>query len=75
MGLLGIDTASPDPLPFASWRETVHEELLVHRGIHIVENLNLEELVSDGIQEFAFIALPLRIRGASGSWIRPVAMV
>ena len=53
----------------------VHVHLLVESGIHIIENLNLEELARDGVLEFLFVATPLKIRGATGSPIRPFALV
>jgi kynurenine formamidase len=52
----------------------VHVHLLVESGIHIVECLNLEELAAGGVAEFLFVALPLKIRGATGSPVRPVAI-
>lgn len=53
----------------------VHVHLIVESGIHIIECLNLEELARDGVKEFTFIALPLKIRGGTGSPIRPIAIV
>jgi kynurenine formamidase len=68
----GADTLvfeiSPSPLP-------VHVHLLVEKGIHIMEALNLEELSSKGVSEFLFVATPLKIRGATGSPIRPMAVL
>jgi kynurenine formamidase len=52
-----------------------HAHLLVTHGIHIIENLNLEALSSSGCREFCFVALPLKFRGATGSPIRPLALV
>jgi kynurenine formamidase len=52
-----------------------HVHLLVTHGIHILENLNLEELAAAGHREFAVIAVPLKFRGATGSPIRPLALV
>jgi kynurenine formamidase len=52
-----------------------HVHLLVTNGIHILENLNLEELAAAGIREFCFIGVPLKFRGATGSPIRPLALV
>lgn len=52
-----------------------HLILLVRHGIHIIENLNLEELARDRCYEFTFICLPLKIRGATGSPVRPIAVV
>lgn len=53
----------------------MHVHLLVDRGVHIIENLNLEELAAKRIYEFLFIAMPLKIRGGTGSPIRPLAVV
>jgi kynurenine formamidase len=51
-----------------------HLLLLVRAGIPIIENLNLEELAAAGVHEFAFICLPLKLRGATGSPVRPIAI-
>ncbi len=51
-----------------------HLLLLVRAGIPIIENLNLEELAAAGVREFAFICLPLKMRGATGSPVRPIAI-
>lgn len=49
-----------------------HRTYFLPRGIAIIEGLaNLDELPSSGL----FIAAPLRIRGGSGSPIRPIALV
>jgi kynurenine formamidase len=56
-------------------RLPVHLHLLVERGIHIVEVMNLEELAADGVREFLFVLAPLRIVGATGSPVRPLALV
>ena len=53
----------------------VHVHLLVERGIHIIENLNLDELAAAGMKEFLFVASPLKIRGGTGSPIRPLGVV
>lgn len=52
----------------------VHRLLIVERGIHIVENLNLEELAAARCVEFAFVLAPLKIVGATGSPVRPLAI-
>lgn len=51
-----------------------HRLLLVERGIHIVENLDLEELARDRVYEFLFVCLPLKFVGATGSPVRPIAI-
>ncbi len=53
----------------------VHTHLLVESGIHIVEIMNLEELARDGVYEFLFVLAPLKLVGATGSPVRPLAVV
>jgi kynurenine formamidase len=43
MTVFGLDATSADPHPVPDQQDTVHEELLVKRGIHIIENLYLED--------------------------------
>ena len=52
-----------------------HMILLVRHGIYIIENLFLEELARDHCYEFTFVCLPLKLQGATGSPVRPIAMV
>ncbi len=51
-----------------------HVILLVRSGVYIIENLFLEELAAAGVHEFTFICTPLKIRGATGSPVRPIAL-
>ena len=48
--------------------------LLVNNGIHIMEVLNLEALAQDSAYEFLLVVSPLKIRGGTGSPVRPVAV-
>ena len=52
----------------------VHQVFLVVNGIHILENLKLDELVAKKVYEFAFTMQPLKIFGASGSSVAPAAI-
>lgn len=52
-----------------------HVILLVRHGIYIIENLFLEDLARDQVYEFLFVCLPLKMRGATGSPVRPIAVV
>jgi kynurenine formamidase len=54
--------------------QPVHTLLLIERGIYILESLDLEEIARAGLHEFLFVALPLSIRGATGSMLDPVAI-
>ncbi len=51
-----------------------HQWLITRNGIHLLENLNLEELAADKVYEFAFVFVPLRLKGATGSPGNPVAI-
>jgi kynurenine formamidase len=68
----GSDTAAFEFSPSPAMEAHIH--LLVERGIHIIECLNLEALAAERIREFLFAAAPLKIRGATGSPIRPFAL-
>ena len=52
----------------------VHSYLLAERGVPIMEVVNLEEVARDRVYEFAFIGASLKLRGASGSPMRPLAL-
>jgi len=68
----GSDTVAFEKVPS---QMPVHVHLLVESGIHIIENLNLDDLARQRIYEFVFVAAPLSMRGATGSPIRPLALV
>jgi kynurenine formamidase len=51
-----------------------HVILLVRNGIYIIEHLYLEELSRDRVYEFVLLCLPLKIRGATASPVRPIAV-
>jgi kynurenine formamidase len=52
----------------------VHGFLLNVNGVYLIENLDLEELARDKTHEFAFIVEPLKLRGATGSSVAPIAV-
>jgi kynurenine formamidase len=52
-----------------------HRVLLVESGVYIVEALDLEELAARGHHEFTFVLVPLNIYGATGSPVRPLAVL
>ena len=74
--LLGADTApvevSPNPDTLLSL--PIHQIALVNYGVHLLENLKLDELASKNVYEFAFIMQPLKLQGATGSTVAPVAV-
>lgn len=52
-----------------------HVQLLAQDGIYIMENLALDELAASRYYTFVFVAVPLKFVGATGSPIRPLALV
>src|SRR5262245_15322690 len=63
---------NPNPDPKLSL--PVHQIMLVVNGVHLLENLKLDELVAKRVQEFAFIMQPLKIQGGTGSTVAPIAV-
>lgn len=53
----------------------VHQELLVHAGIYIVEHASLEELARQGAYRFLCLCLPIRFVGGTASPVRLTAIV
>jgi len=74
--LVGSDNwpVEVSPNPDKDLSLPVHQIFLVVNGIHILENLKLDELVAKGVYEFAFVLQPLKIQGASGSTVAPSAI-
>jgi kynurenine formamidase len=52
-----------------------HLILLARQGIYIIENLALDELAASGHHSFELVCTPLKLVGATGSPVRPVAVV
>lgn len=74
MRLLGTDTSGTEPHPMPNPTYTTHGELLVKRGVHLLEILDLDALAAAGLREFCLVVLPLKLVGATGSWVRPIAI-
>ncbi len=52
----------------------VHAYLFAEAGVPILEIANLEELAAEQVYEFAFVAAPLKLRGATAAPLQPIAM-
>jgi kynurenine formamidase len=52
-----------------------HRVLLVEGGIYIIEALALEELAAAAVAEFTFVLIPMNLIGATGSPVRPLAVI
>jgi kynurenine formamidase len=48
--------------------------MLAEAGVPIMEVVYLDELAAEKLYEFAFFGACIRLRGATGSPMRPVAM-
>lgn len=54
--------------------QPVHHYLLIQQGVHFIELLQLDALARDKAYEFCFICAPAKIRGATGMYVRPLAI-
>ena len=74
--LVGADNwpveVAPNPDPQISL--PVHQIMLVVNGIHLLENLKLDELAGKRVYEFAFVMQPLKAQGFTGSTVAPIAV-
>ena len=51
------------------------QTLNVDHGVFIVENLDTAELAAAGVREFGLILTHPKLRGATGAWTSPIALV
>jgi len=74
--LLGSDDWAveviPNPDPQLAF--PVHQLAITVNGVHLLENLKLDELAAKRSYEFAFIMQPMKLEGATGSTVAPVAV-
>ncbi|HYE71728.1 MAG TPA: cyclase family protein [Blastocatellia bacterium] len=74
--IVGADNSAveinPNPDPKISL--PVHQIMLVINGIHLLENMKLDQLAARRIYEFALVVQPLKIQGGTGSTVAPVAI-
>lgn len=56
-------------------RLPVHRIMLVEHGINIVETMNLVPLLDLGLAQFLLVLNPLKIAGATGAPVRPLAVL
>jgi kynurenine formamidase len=74
--LLGADTPPVEvsPNPDKTISLPLHQIALVINGVHLLENLKLDELVTRKVSTFAFVMQPLKLQGATGSTVAPAAI-
>lgn len=71
--LVGGDTCCVQIMP-PSASGNVHHTLFFEQGIPLLENMELAQLARDEVYTFLFLNLTLRIVGATGSPVRPIAV-
>ncbi len=74
--LLGSDNGPVEvsPNPDAQISLPLHQIALVVNGVHLLENLKLDEMAAKRVHEFAFMMQPLKMQGGTGSTVAPVAV-
>ena len=78
VALTGCDTWSYGPVPPEDPQRPfrVPQILNIEHGVFVVENLNLAELAADGVTgPFALILTHPKLRGATGAWTSPIALI
>jgi kynurenine formamidase len=75
VALTGADTWSFGPVPAEGRPFEVPQTLNVEHGVFIVENLDTAALAADGVRQFALILTHPKLRGATGAWTSPIALV
>ncbi|TML95915.1 MAG: cyclase family protein [Actinobacteria bacterium] len=77
VALTGCDTWSYGPVPAEDPARPfeVPQFLNARHGVFVVENLDTSELARDGVHEFALILTHPKLRGATGAWTAPIALV
>jgi kynurenine formamidase len=77
VALVGCDTWSFGPVPSEDPDEpfVVPQTLNVRHGVVVLENLRLAELADDAVGEFMLVVSHAKLRGATGSWVAPLAVV
>jgi kynurenine formamidase len=77
VALTGCDTWSYGPVPAENPARPfdVPQTLNVEHGVFVVENLDLAELARAGVREFCLVLTLPKLRGATGAWVSPIALV
>jgi kynurenine formamidase len=76
VALTGCDTWSYGPVPPEDPDEpfVVPQTLNVRHGVVVLENLRLAEAAATGLREFLLVVSHAKLRGATGSWVTPLAI-
>ena len=74
VALVGADTCCVEVRPRKDLEAIVHHILFRREGVTMIENMVFDEVVRDEVYMFLFLALTERIKGATGSMVRPIAV-
>ena len=74
---IGCDNMAVEvlPNPDRGMALPVHQHVLAEAGVHLIENLFLDEVARARVASFCFILLATKFKGATGCPVRPVALV
>jgi kynurenine formamidase len=74
--IVGTDTCCVEVRPYPEQKINlpIHAMFLIVYGVHLLENLKLEQLAAAHAYETAFIMEALKIRGGTGSTVAPIAV-
>lgn len=77
VALTGCDTWSFGPYPPEDPARpfVVPQMLNTRHGVVVVENLRLEELARARVHEFLLVISHAKLRGATGAWVAPLAII
>jgi kynurenine formamidase len=74
VAVVGADNAAVEVIPFDGPYIHLHIELLVKRGVTLLEHLVLTPLARDGVTECLLVVAPLLVTGGTGSPVNPIAI-
>jgi kynurenine formamidase len=77
VALTGCDTWSYGPVPAEDPARPfeVPQRLNAVHGVFVVENLSTAELALEGVRQFALVLTHPKLRGATGAWTAPIALI
>lgn len=74
---VGAETIAFEHIPAGRGHAVLpaHRVLLVEHGVHIIETMNLDPLLTTGARELLLVLNPLPLVGATGAPVRPLAVL
>lgn len=75
---IAADNMALEVLPGARHPEIVmpvHQHCLTEAGVYIIENLYMDQLIEHDIRKFCFMLSAVKLKGATGSPVRPIAIL